>query len=281
MQQLEPRVGDPSYNRGLSLEAIEEAAAGGAQVVVLPELVSSGYMFESAEEAASLAIGVDDPLIGEWAAAAARHGLVLAAGFCERGDDGQTYNSAAVIDPSGVRAVYRKLHLWDQEKLWFTPGDALPPVIEMPVGRVSIVICYDLEFPELVRTVALAGTELLLVPTNWPLLTKPPGDERPGEVTNAMVSARINHMAIACADRGGVERGQAWTGGSTIVDPDGWAVGENPWRAGGQRPLGPIYADLDLACARDKRFTELADAFADRRPELYGAVARVGDLAIR
>jgi predicted amidohydrolase len=280
VQQLEPRVGDPGYNRGLSLEAIEEAAAGGAQVVVLPELVSSGYMFESAEEAASLAIGVDDPLIGEWAAAAARHDLVLAAGFCERGDDGHTYNSAVVIDPSGVRAVFRKLHLWDREKLWFRPGDTLPPVVETSVGRVSVVICYDLEFPELVRTVALAGTELLLVPTNWPLAERP-ADERPGEVINAMMAARINRMAIAAADRGGVERGQPWTGGSTIVDSDGWAAGENPWRAGEPRRPGPLFADLDLSRSRDKRWTELADVFADRRPELYGAVARADDLAVR
>jgi predicted amidohydrolase len=280
VQQLEPRVGDPEYNRALSLDAIEEAASGGAQVVVLPELTSSGYMFESAEEAASLAIAVDDPLISEWARAAARHGIVLAAGFCERGEDGHTYNSAVVIDPSGVRAVYRKLHLWDHEKLWFTPGDELPPVLETPVGQVSIVICYDLEFPELVRTVALAGTELLLVPTNWPLLESPPGDERPGEVTNAMVSARLNHIAIACADRVGVERGQPWTGGSTIVDPDGWTVAEYPWHAGESRNSGALYADVDLARTRSKRFTELADAFADRRPELYGAVTRVDDLAV-
>jgi predicted amidohydrolase len=280
VQQLEPRVGDPAYNRALARDAIEEAVAGGAQVVVLPELVSSGYMFESAEEAASLAIPVDDPLIGEWAEEAAQHGLVLGAGFCERGEDGHTYNSAVVIDPSGVRAVYRKLHLWDHEKLWFTPGDALPPVIQTPIGRVSVVICYDLEFPELVRTAALEGTELLLVPTNWPLMERP-GDERPGEVTNAMAAARVNHIAIACADRGGVERGQPWTGGSTIVDPDGWAVGENRWRAGEPRRAGPLYADLDLARTRDKRFTELADAFADRRPELYGAVARADDLAVR
>lgn len=280
VQQLEPRVGDPAYNRALSLDAIEEAVAGGAQVVVLPELTSSGYMFESAEEAASLAIAADDPLIGEWADAAARHEIVFAAGFCERGEDGHTYNSAVLIDPSGVRAVYRKLHLWDQEKLWFTPGDALPPVLETAVGQVSVVICYDLEFPELVRTVALAGTELLLVPTNWPLLQTPPGDERPGEVTNAMVNARINRIAIACADRVGVERGQLWTGGSMIADPDGWAVGEKQWHAGGSREPGPVYADIDLTSTHSKRFTELADAFADRRPEFYGAVARVGDLAV-
>jgi predicted amidohydrolase len=265
-------VGDRDHNRALALAAIDEAAAGGAQVLVLPELVNSGYMFTSAEEAASLAISAEDPLIIEWAAVAARHGLVLAAGFCERGGDGRTYNSAVLIDPTGVRAIYRKLHLWDREKLWFTPGEALPPVLDTPVGRVSLVVCYDLEFPELTRTVTLAGTELLLVPTNWPLMERPAG-ERPAEVTIAMGTARVNHIAIACADRCGVERGQAWTGGSTIVDTDGWAVGETPWRDGEERRSGPLYADLDLARARDKRFTELADGFADRRPELYGAVA--------
>jgi predicted amidohydrolase len=272
VQQLEPRVGDPGHNRAISLAAIDEAAAGGARVVVLPELVSSGYVFDSAEEAASLAIDAGDPLIAEWAAAAARHGLVLAAGFCERGEDGRTYNSAVLIDPSGVRAVYRKLHLWDREKLWFTPGDAPPPVLETPVGRVGIVICYDLEFPELTRTIALAGAELLLVPTNWPLMERPAG-ERPAEVVTAMATARINHMAIACADRVGVERGQPWTGGTAIVDADGWVVAEQDW-SGDSRGPRALYADLDLASARDKRFTELADAFADRRPELYGAVTR-------
>lgn len=258
----------------MSLAAIDEAAAGGAQVVVLPELVSSGYVFASAEEAASLAIEAGDPLIADWAAAAARHGLVLAAGFCERGEDGRTYNSAVLIDPSGVRAVYRKLHLWDREKLWFTPGDAPAPVLDTPVGRVGLVICYDLEFPELTRTIALAGAELLLVPTNWPLMDRPAG-ERPAEVVTAMATARINHMAIACADRVGVERGQPWTGGAAIMDADGWVAAEQDWSGDTRRPRA-LYADLDLARSRDKRFTELADAFADRRPELYDAVSRAG-----
>ncbi|HET9125746.1 MAG TPA: nitrilase-related carbon-nitrogen hydrolase [Solirubrobacteraceae bacterium] len=279
VQQLDPRVGDPDHNRMLSLAAIEQAAAARAQVVVLPELVNSGYVFTSAEEAASLAIPAEDPLIGEWTAAARRHGLVLAAGFCERAADGRTYNSAVLIDPDGVRAVYRKLHLWDREKLWFTAGEALPPVLDTTVGRVSLVICYDLEFPELTRTLALAGVDLLLVPTNWPLMPRP-GDERPGEVINAMATARLNHIAVACADRCGVEREQPWTGASTIVDADGWAVGETPWRAGADRRPGPLYADVYLARSRDKRFTELADALADRRPELYGAVVRSESLAV-
>ena len=264
-QQLEPRIGEPEHNRALSLAAIEEGAAAGAQVVVLPELVACGYMFGSREEAAAAAIAPGDPLIAQWCELAARHHLVLAAGFCERADgDGGPYNSAMLIDPTGVRAVYRKLHLWDREKLWFTPGADPPPVLDTPVGRVAVIICYDLEFPELTRSVALAGAELLLVPTNWPLMDRPAG-ERPGEATIAMATARLNRMAVACADRIGVERDQPWTGGTTIVDPDGWAVAET-------REAGAVYADIDLSRARDKHFTELADAFADRRPELYGAL---------
>jgi predicted amidohydrolase len=265
-QQLEPQVGDVEGNRALSIAAIEQAAAAGADVVVLPELTSSGYMFASPEEAAQLAIAPDDPLIARWAALAAEHDLVLAAGFCERGEDGHTYNSAVLADAGGVRAVYRKLHLWDREKLVFEPGAELPPVLDTRVGKVSLVICYDLEFPELTRTVALGGAQLLLVPTNWPLMERPEG-ERPAEALIAMATARINHMAVACADRIGVERGQPWTGGTTIVDAEGWVAGEN------RRP-GPLYAEVDLEAARDKRFTDLADSFADRRPELYGGVVR-------
>jgi predicted amidohydrolase len=264
-QQLAPRIGEAAHNHALSLAAIEQAAAGGADVVVLPELTSSGYMFESAEEVASLALAPDAPLILEWAAEAARHDLVLAAGFCERGEDGHTYNSAALIDAGGVRAIYRKLHLWDREKLWFSPGSEPPPVIGTRVGRVSLVVCYDLEFPELTRTVALGGADLLLVPTNWPLMERPEG-ERPAEATIAMATARINHMAIACADRIGIERGQAWTGGTTIVDAEGWVAAET-------RDGGALFADVDLTVAREKHMAELADAFADRRPELYGALA--------
>jgi predicted amidohydrolase len=265
-QQIAPRIADPAANRRLALSAIADAVEDAADVVVLPELVSSGYMFESAEEAASLAIGADDPLFDDWAAEAERGHAVVVGGFCERGADGRVYNSAVVVDGSGVIGVYRKGHLWDREKLCFQPGGEPPRVFDTPAGRIGVLVCYDLEFPEMPRTLALAGAELIVVPTNWPLVDRPRG-ERPPEVTIAMGAARVNRVFIACCDRTGTERGQRWTAGTTIVDEQGWVLAA-------QAGAGPAAATVDLAQSHDKSYTALADAFADRRPELYGAVSQ-------
>jgi predicted amidohydrolase len=265
-QQLAPVLGDLSANRALALGAIGEAIEAGADVIVLPELITSGYMFESPEEAAAVAIDLDHEILAEWGAEAERADVIVAGGFCERGDDGRIYNSAAVFDASGLRAVYRKLHLWDREKLVFSPGTEPPPVFDTRLGRLAVIVCYDLEFPELTRSVALAGVQLLLVPTNWPLVPRPAG-EHPPEVMIGMAAARVNRMAIACADRLGTERAQEWTGGTTIIGADGWVLAES-------RAPGLVSAEVDLELALEKRLTDHADAFADRRPELYGALAR-------
>jgi predicted amidohydrolase len=266
-QQLAPVLGDLAANRAIALAAIREAVDDGADVVVLPELITSGYMFESPQEAADAAIDRDHEVLAEWAQEAARADIVLAGGFCEHGDDGRIYNSAAVLDATGIRAIYRKLHLWDREKLVFTPGSAPPPVLDTRVGRVAVIICYDLEFPELTRSVALAGTQLLLVPTNWPLVARPE-HEHPPEAMIGMAAARVNRMAVACADRLGLERGQEWTGGTTIIGVDGWVAAES-------RDPGLVVADVALEPALDKRVTEHADVFADRRPDLYAAVSEM------
>jgi predicted amidohydrolase len=265
-EQLTPRVGDLEANRASSVAAIREAVAHGAEVVVLPELVTSGYVFASREEAASVAIHADDPLLGEWAAEIAHvpggRGIVVG-GFCERGDDDKLYNSAAMVSPAGVQAVYRKVHLWDREKLFFERGDQPPPALDTAVGRIGVLICYDLEFPEMPRMLALQGAELIAVPTNWPR-GKWPSGEHPPEVVIAMATARANRVFIACCDRTGTERGQEWTAGTAIVDESGWV------RA--TADSGPAVAEVDLTAARTKALTELADVIGDRRPELYGAL---------
>ena len=263
-QQLAPRIADLPANRERSVRAIAEAVDAGADVVVLPELVTSGYVFQSTEEAAAVAITPGDAVFAEWAAEAARGPAVVIGGFCERGDDGLLYNSAAVVDGSGVLGVYRKTHLWDREKLFFQPGAQAPRVFDTSAGRIGVLVCYDLEFPELTRLLALAGAELIVVPTNWPLVDRPAG-ERPPEVQIGMAAARVNRVFIACCDRTGTERGQEWTAGTTLIDESGWVIAT-------QTAEGPARAEIDLALARDKRLTDLCDALGDRRPELYRAL---------
>jgi len=262
-QQLAPRIGDFAANAAMSVAAIRESVASGADVVVLPELTTSGYVFASPQEAESVAITRDHPMFTDWAHAAGS--AVVVGGFAERGDGGRLYNSAALVDSTGILAVYRKTHLWDREKLFFTPGPDVPPVVHTRAGAVAVCICYDLEFPELTRGLALAGAELILVPTNWPLVARPPRERAP-EVTIAMAAARVNRVAIACCDRTGTERGQEWTEGTAIIDENGWVI------ATAGAGVGAASAALDLAMARNKTFTVLGDAFGDRRPELYTAL---------
>jgi 5-aminopentanamidase len=263
--QLAPVVGRLGGNRAAALAAIDAAADAGAQVVVLPELVASGYVFRDAAEARALAEPADGPTLGGWAERAAARGLVVVGGFAERGADGRLHNSAAVVDAGGVRAVYRKAHLWDREQLFFAPGDDPPAVVDTPHGRIGVMVCYDLEFPEWTRSAALRGAELLCVPTNWPREPRPPG-ERPMEVMRAMVTASTNRMAVAVCDRCGPERGVEWVAGTAIAGPDGWLLA-GP--AAAAEPL-LLVADADLAASRDKAVGPRNDALADRRPALYG-----------
>jgi predicted amidohydrolase len=267
-QQLAPVLGDLEANAELTIAAITAAIDAGADVVVLPELATSGYMFDSMEEAAAVAIEPDHAVLAGWARVAARGGAVVIGGFAERGEDDRVYNSAAVFDGDRLVGVYRKCHLWDQEKRWFTPGAEPPRVLDTRQGRIGVLVCYDLEFPEMTRTLALAGAELIAVPTNWPYVPRPTGERAP-EVTIAMAAARSNRVFVACCDRAGTERGQAWNQGTAIIDIDGWVVASQP-------EIGSATGDVTLAAARDKSYTGLADAFADRRPELYGAVTSSG-----
>ena len=264
--QLAPVLGDFAGNRARAAAAIREALEAGADLVVLPELATSGYVFETVDELRAVAVSDDHEIFGEWAElAATREGAVIVGGFAELADDGRLFNSAAVVDASGVRASYRKVHLWDQEKRFFTPGADAPPVVSTAHGRVGVMICFDLEFPEWTRIAALAGADILAVPTNWPYMDRPAG-ERVAEVQIAMATARINHMAIVCADRSGVERGVAWSEGSSIISADGWVV------AAVGPGVGTASATIDATLSGDKRLAPSADAFADRRPELYAKV---------
>ena len=211
--QLAPVVGDLDGNRARALAALDAAAAAGAQIVVLPELAASGYVFRDAAEARALAEPPDGPTVSGWAERAAAHDLVVVGGFAEAGDDGRLYNSAARGRRDGPARRLPQGPPVGPRVRGFTPGDAPPAVLDTPHGRIGVMVCYDLEFPEWVRAARSRGAELLCVPTNWPRDPRPDG-ERPMEVLRTMVAAATNRMAIAVCDRCGTERGVDWVAGT-------------------------------------------------------------------
>ncbi|HEY5820621.1 MAG TPA: nitrilase-related carbon-nitrogen hydrolase [Propionibacteriaceae bacterium] len=256
-------IDEPEKTRRVVSEAVAEAAARGAHLVVLPELTLCGSMFVDAAEATSRAEPAYGPSVQFFTELAREHGLVLVAGFCETSGLALPYNSAVVIDAGEVRAVYRKTHLWNVEKELFTPGDALPPVVSTRVGAVAPLICYDLAFPEVLHSVAVRGAQIVASPANWPD-GEGPATTRPPEVSKAMAAAAINRMVVVVADRVGAERGVGWVGGSVICDVDGF------------RAAGPefscatvLIADLDPDAALDKQLSPRNHTFHDRRTDLY------------
>ena len=261
--QMEPIIGAKSDNVARSVALLAKAADRGAELVVLPELANTGYVFESQAEAASLAEPVPS---GEttriWCEVAADKHIHIVAGIAEQVGD-TLFNSAVLIAPSGFVGVYRKMHLWGDEKKVFAPGDLGFPVYETALGRIGIGICYDGWFPEMYRLQALAGAEIICVPTNWVPMPGQPDDRQAMANTLTMAAAHTNGLIIACADRVGVERGQPFEGQSLIVDRTGWPLAGPASRT----DEAIIFADVSLAARQGVGADN--DVLADRRTDIY------------
>jgi predicted amidohydrolase len=264
--QFEPVVGEKQHNIELSLTHIESAAKQGAQLIVMPELCNSGYMFKDRREAFSLAETIPTgPTCIEWLKAASRLGVTIVAGIAERDGD-VLYNSAVVLGPDGYIGTFRKMHLWDSENLYFEPGNLGFPVFNTPFGRLGVAICYDIWFPETFRIQAMKGADIVCVPTNWvPIPGQAEGRDAMATVL-AMAAAHSNSIFIACADRIGHERTQPFIGQSVIVGCTGWPV------------AGPasvdqeeiILADIELGEARKSRnWNDFNQILRDRRTDVY------------
>lgn len=134
-RQLAPTLADLAGNHRQILSVIGEETSSGADILVLPELITSGYVFKTVDEVDACAITPTDPLVAEWRAAIQGESIVVL-GYAERGDDGRFYNGAMLLDATGVLATYRKAHLWDEEKLFFTPGSQ-PPILPRRATRAT------------------------------------------------------------------------------------------------------------------------------------------------
>lgn len=265
--QMEPVVGEKDRNVARSLERIGDAADQGAQLVVLPELCNSGYVFDSLEEARALAEPVPDgPTVAAWSGIAAAGNLHIVAGIDEADGD-VLYNSSVVIGPEGYIGTFRKVHLWNQENRFFTPGNLGFPVFETAVGRLGSMVCYDGWFPESYRECALQGADIICVPTNWVPINGQRRDREAMANILTMAAAHSNSVFIACADRVGTERGQPFIGQSIIVSFTGWPIG-GPAQPDREET---IYADADLSDpARRNAWNEFnRNPVGDRRPSEY------------
>jgi predicted amidohydrolase len=236
----------------MSIQA-REAADRGAQVLVLPELCLSGYPTE--ETAASVAVLRDGPEIGKVADCARTERVALCFGFAERAPDGPLYNSFGLMSGKGeLAAVYRKVHLWDTEKSWATPGSRF---LCASIGQIltGLWICYDTRFPEAVRSVALRGATLGCAGSAW---------FGPAEEWELALRARAMDNGIFCAGAAmqGTVGAQALHGVSLIVDPHGTVIARA--RAGADEVISAPY-DSDAVEAFRARLPLLSHL----RPESY------------
>lgn len=244
---------------------IRSSASSGARLIVAPELATVGYVFASRSEALDRAEDLAGPRIAELIDLSDELGVVLVAGWCEL-SDATAYNSAVVLDQGRVAGTYRKTHLWGVEAEAFTPGDQPGLVVDTSVGRVGVLICYDVEFPESVRSVRQRGAQILAAPVNWPLLPRPAG-ERAIEVTKAQAAAAAYRLPIAIADRCGQERGVDWIGGSCLIGQDGYLLAGPVTQVGEVAAEAVVIADVELTGPTS--LGDHNDVLADRRPELY------------
>ncbi|HET6739278.1 MAG TPA: nitrilase family protein [Kribbella sp.] len=276
--QFEPRVGVENLKaNALAVEQrLTAAADGGAGLIVLPELATTGYVFETREEAYAHAEAVPNgPTVESFVRIAAERNVYIVGCVAER--DGVTlYDTAVLVGPEGYIGRYRKTHLWNTEKLWFTPGNEGFAVYDTKIGRIGLLVCWDIWFPETARIVAQMGADIICIPTGW-VWTPPPLYDASGVCMAAyltMTAAHANNVFIATADRTGQERGAGFMGNSLIAGTNGWPI---------DRIAGPdedtiIYADVDLTAARTAPiWNQLNDLHRDRRTDLYDQMLGYSD----
>ena len=255
--QSSGRPGSVAENLKVLDAAAGRAAAAGAALLAAPEMFLTGYAI--GDGIARLAEPADGDSADAIADIAARHGLAIAYGYPER-DGGTVFNSAQLISAAGDRlANYRKTHLFGCfERDHFTPGGQPVVQAELDGLTVGLMICYDVEFPENVRAHALAGTDLLVVPT---------AQMHPFQfVAESMIPVRAfeNQMYVAYVNRVGQEGEFEFVGLSALAGPDGVARA----RAGRAEQL--VFADADPAFLAASR--EANPYLRDRRPGLYGSL---------
>lgn len=266
--QMDPKITRNSENlERIALET-RAAAKNGADLIVFPECALSGYVFSSREEAIPFAESIPGMSTERLTACCQELGVYIVYGLLERSSE-KCYNAAALVGPEGLIGKYRKNHLpFLGIDRFIDAGKESFQVYETPIGNIGLQICYDCNFPESARIMALLKADIIALPTNWP--------EGREKIINYVVNTRAyeNRVHLVAADRVGNERGASFLGHSKIVS----ALGDTLVEASGDNEE-TIYAEVSLAEARQKHIVIKAGEFevdyiGDRRPELYGELTK-------
>lgn len=254
--QYRPLFGRVNANLNKVLKKLEGIEA---DILVLPELAFTGYYFQDRTEALRLAEDPrDSATVHALMELCSRNDFHLVTGFTERDGD-RVYNSALLIGPDGIEHTYRKLHLFNEEKFWFDSGDIPLSVQQVRGAQIGIMVCFDWVFPEVTRSLALQGAEIICQPANLVLaycqqtmLTR--------SLENRVFSVTCNRFGADTRPQGELK----FTGRSQIVAPKGDRLESAP----SQREA-LVVVDIDPTLAHDKHITKHNDVLADRRPEFY------------
>lgn len=256
--QLAPVLGD----LGATIRKIDEILNQviSADILVLPELCNSGYNFMSYEQAWKTSEEIECSLFIQYLEdICKKNNFFIVSGFNERYRD-VLYNSAILVSPKGYVGRYRKLHLFMNEKDFFKPGNEAPPLFDIGGCKIGMLICFDWIFPEVWRTLALKGAEIICHPSNLILH---------GLAQRAIpIHALTNRIYIVTANRVGNEGNLTFTGLSIVADPKGDILLQASDR---DEEVGIV--QIKPALARDKNVTSKNDIFKDRRPDYYDLLA--------
>jgi 5-aminopentanamidase len=261
--QMGSVLGDVKGNLARVASWAKAAAENRISLIVFPECILSGYMFKDRKELAASSVSADGPELAALEDLCKTYDTTVVVGYCELAREG-IFNSAAVIGPEGTIGTHRKRHLpfLGADRFTDEPPGREPPIFNTPIGRVGVAICYEIRFPEVFRTLALGGADIIALPTSWP------------EQSNILathftrVRAAENFVYVLAANRHDSERDIQFLGASQIVDPTGCVC------ALAERNEGLASATFEPDLARNKRIVFREGEFEvspwlDRRPETY------------
>mgnify|MGYP002639565710 CR=1 FL=1 len=251
--QFEPKLGDCSYNLKRIINFLSQCKD--VDLIVLPELANSGYLFDGRDHALEVANQLSClNYLDSLAEFSSANDVFIVSGYLEKVDD-KLYNSSVFISPDGSRGNYRKIHLFMDEKKIFEPGNLGLPLFNIGNYKLGMLICFDYLFPEIWRIMALKGADLIVHPSN--LITQ-----------NAYIvvpaQALMNGYYVITSNRIGREGEIIFCGKSLVVDPRGNIVNTL-----GALDEGILYTDIDPKLSQNKMITSGNHIFHDRRPKEY------------